>query len=65
MVYPCTYEFWLQNQAQTINEVLVFIRIYLNLESNNKLFRKTKKIPLELFSLGTVDLILLAGRQSF
>ena len=23
MVYPCTYEFWLKDQAQTINEVLV------------------------------------------
>ena len=25
LVYPCTYEFWLKDQAKTINEVLVNI----------------------------------------
>ena len=65
MVYPCTYEFWLQNQAQTISEVLVFIRISVNLKSDHKLLRKTRKIPTELFLPGMVALILLAGQRSF
>jgi len=65
MVYPCTYEFWLQNQAQTINEVLVFIRISVNLKSDHELLRKTKKIPMELFLPGMVALILLAGQRNF
>ena len=68
LVYPCTYEFWLKDQAKSLNEVLVILHIEQRTLKiyKKKLLRRNKKILLRGPSvLEMADLTVLVGLPNF
>ena len=43
LVYPCTYEFWLRDQAKTINGVLVIVIVLIFVIISRNIRQKTQE----------------------